>query len=188
MSLFETIGNIDKKIFLRLNGLHNVQLDNLMYWMSNEAIWVPFYLCLIGLVIYFFRQKSWVIIIFLILLITSTDQTSGLIKRTVQRPRPCHNTEIGPEVHIVKDCGGKYGFISSHAANTFALAMFMTLLLVHKYEYVGWLLFPWAALISFSRIYLGVHYPADITVGALLGLSLGYLFFKACKKILHLSI
>jgi undecaprenyl-diphosphatase len=183
LALIETLGNLDRKLFLLLNGFHNEQLDNLMFWMSNELIWVPFYLCLVGLIIYFFRKQSWVILLSLLLLLTATDQISGAIKKSVRRPRPCHNTEISAQVHIVKDCGGKYGFISSHAANTFGLATFMTLLLVRRYEYFGWLIFSWAAIVSYSRIYLGVHYPADVAGGAFLGILLGYLLYHISRRV-----
>ncbi len=178
MSFIETLEHIDRKLFLFLNAHHNQQMDYLMYWMSNMYIWIPFYLVLIGLVVYFFRKKSGLIILSLILLITASDQLSDLIKRNVGRYRPCHNTEIGQLVHNVGGCGGQYGFVSSHAANTFALATFMTLLLVRKYEYLGWILFGWAALVSYSRIYVGVHYPADVGCGAVLGLLLGWGLYK----------
>jgi undecaprenyl-diphosphatase len=184
LALIHTLTDLDRKLFLFLNGHPSNQLDNLMYWMSNEYIWVPFYLSLIGLLIYFFRKKSVVIMLSLVLLITASDQVSGMIKHSVKRPRPCHNTEIAAQVHTVKDCGGKYGFISSHAANTFALATFLTLLLVSRYEYIGLLFFAWAALVSYSRIYLGVHYPTDIAGGALLGILFGWIFFRLCSLVL----
>jgi undecaprenyl-diphosphatase len=182
LAFIETLKNLDRNLFLFLNGHHNEQLDYAMSWMSNEFIWVPFYLSLIALIIYYFRGSSWIIILSLLILITGSDQISGLIKHAVCRYRPCHNTEIAALVHTVKNCGGKYGFVSSHAANTFALATFMTLLMARKYEYFGWLMFIWAAVVSYSRIYLGVHYPADVAGGALLGIFLGYGMFAVSNR------
>jgi undecaprenyl-diphosphatase len=129
--------------------------------------------------IYYFRKQSWLIILLIALLITSSDQLSGLIKNTVKRLRPCHNPEISNLVHTLNHCGGNFGFVSSHAANSFALATFVTLLLSVKYEYLAWVMFGWAAVVSYSRIYLGVHYPADVAGGAILGVMLGWLFFRA---------
>jgi undecaprenyl-diphosphatase len=150
----------------------------LMFWMSNEYIWIPFYIVLIGLTLYYFRKQSALLILLMLLLITSSDQLSGLIKRSVGRLRPCHNPAISNLVHTVQHCGGNFGFVSSHAANTFALATFITLLFIRKYEYMGWIMFCWASVVSFSRIYLGVHYPADIAAGAFLGAGLGLLFYR----------
>jgi len=178
LALFETIKNLDRNLFLFLNSHHNDQLDYAMAWLSDEYIWIPFYLALITLVIYYYRKDSWIILLALILLVTASDQLSGLIKHTVCRYRPCHNSLLAGLVHTLKGCGGLYGFVSSHAANTFALATFMTMLMKSRYEYAGWLLFAWAGAVSYSRIYLGVHYPADVLGGAFLGIVLGYSLFK----------
>lgn len=115
-------------------------------------------------------------------MVIATDQVSGLIKDSVQRLRPCHNESIKSMIHMVHGCGGKYGFVSSHAANSFGVAMFFTLFFKHKYA--GLLLMLWALVVSYSRIYLGVHYPGDVTGGALLGLILGIAFFRLDKFLL----
>jgi undecaprenyl-diphosphatase len=178
LAFIDTLETFDRRLFLFLNRHHTAQVDNLMYWMSNMYIWIPFYIVLLCLVIYFFRKQSWLTILSLTLLITSSDQLSNLIKNHVGRYRPCHNTEISQFVHNIGGCGGQYGFVSSHAANTFALATFMSLLLIRKYEYSAWLFFGWAVVVSYSRIYVGVHYPADVAGGALLGFMLGFGLFK----------
>ncbi|MFI5150870.1 MAG: phosphatase PAP2 family protein [Bacteroidia bacterium] len=179
--MIEAIKNLDRKFFFFINGHHHTRIDYAMFWLSNELIWIPFYLLLVGLIIYFYRKKSWIIIGSLLALFAASDQLSVLIKNAVKRYRPCHNELYGHLVHTVKYCGGEYGFVSSHAANTFALATFITLLMKDKYEYFGWLMFCWAGAISYSRIYLGVHYPADVTAGAILGISLGYVMFQVSR-------
>jgi len=112
------------------------------------------------------------------LMILISDRTSGMIKESVQRPRPCHNKYLENRVHINKECGGDFGFVSSHAANTFALALFLSIILRKNYRWFQYLIFTWAAFVSFSRIYNGVHYPADVFGGAIIGLISAYLISK----------
>ena len=113
------------------------------------------------------------------MVIVFSDQLSvHAFKQVFLRYRPCHNLLIQSQVHLNDGCGGMYGFVSSHAANTFALAMFLGLLFKDKIKYFGLAIFFWAAFVSYSRIYNGVHYPADIACGAILGMGIGILVFK----------
>lgn len=104
-------------------------------------------------------------------------------KDVFERLRPCHNPNIASLVHVVDGCGGKYGFVSSHASNSFALALFIGLLLRKHYKYFLPLMVFWAALVSYSRIYVGVHYPADILGGAILGSLIGIFVYWLMKKL-----
>lgn len=183
MSLIEKIEQVDVELFLFLNGKHNAFFDVLMDWVSWKFTWIPFYLFLLILI---WKKNNWksflLIILFIAILIAICDQASThLFKEVFERYRPCHNLEIGSMIHLTGNCGGQYGFLSSHAANTFALASFIGLLFKKRKWLFGLLL--WALLIAYSRVYLGVHYPADVVAGAMLGVVAGYSVFRVYKFI-----
>ena len=180
LDLFESW---DREIFLLLNGYHSDWLDFVMWHISGKLEWIPLYLVLLYLIIKKFGKLSWIVLLGAGLLITLADQVSvQLFKEVFERYRPCHNLEINELVHIVNNkCGGKFGFVSSHAANSFAIATFIGLLLSHQAKKnILVVLLLWATLVSYSRIYLGVHYPSDVIGGALLGMILAQLFYKIC--------
>jgi undecaprenyl-diphosphatase len=174
----ETLIQWDTDLFLFLNDLNSPFWDKIMWFVSGKYEWVPLYAILLGLIIWKFRMKSILIILMIPILITAADQSSvKLFKEVFERLRPCHNPEIQHMVHTVNNkCGGKFGFVSSHAANTFALAGYLSL--VFKNKWFSTFIIFWAAMVSYSRVYLGVHYPADILGGAMLGLLLGYLVYQ----------
>jgi undecaprenyl-diphosphatase len=186
--MIEFLKQLDTSILLFLNSLHSPFWDKVMWFVSGRIEWIPLYLVLAGWVVYKFRWRSVVIIIFVIILIIASDQTSvHLFKEVFHRPRPCKNIDIQHLVHLVNDyCSGKYGFVSSHAANTFALATFTSLLFRNKIY--SWFIFFWATVVSYSRIYLGVHYPGDVLGGMLLGISLGILFYWLYVRVKSLTI
>jgi undecaprenyl-diphosphatase len=149
-----------------------------MRHISDKEFWYPFYGILILIMVWRYKWNAIITLLFIALLITLSDQISVKgFKEVFERWRPTHNPEIRDIVHTVKGYrGGDYGFVSSHAANTFAMAFFTTKLFRNRYY--GWFIFIWAAVVSYSRIYLGVHYPLDIIGGALLGILLGFVIFK----------
>lgn len=177
-TLLEFLDHIDHSLFLFFNGLNSPFWDKIMWWISGNLSWLPLYLIIIGYLIYRFKWRSIVILLLTALLITLSDQSSvHLFKEIFKRPRPCHDPEISGMIHLVNNhCGGDWGFVSSHAANSFAMATY-TLLIIRKRFYTIFILL-WAILVSYSRIYLGVHYPGDVLGGAVLGLILGFLMYR----------
>ncbi|MEQ8324201.1 MAG: phosphatase PAP2 family protein [Vicingaceae bacterium] len=175
----------DQWLFLLLNGIHSPFYDDFMSAISDRFIWIPLYAYLLFMLIREYGIRSIYLILFVALLVTLTDQLSvHLFKNTIQRLRPCHEPEIRSLVHIVNDhCGGNYGFISSHSANTFALAVYLGNLLSSKSKFWLTALLIWAALVSYSRIYLGVHYPLDILFGGLFGALMGTVMLRITRRI-----
>ena len=165
----------DQSIFLFLNGMHSPWADIFFYWVSNRFVWIPFYAVLAFFLIKKWRKKSIPIFIALTLCIFLTDQSCNLIKHSVQRPRPSHDPVLSEQVHLVAKPdgtlykGGPYGFPSSHAANSMALALWVILYLGEKRKWLIIGMLCWVLLVSYSRIYLGVHYPSDLLVGWILG-------------------
>ncbi len=181
--MLEKLEQWDKDLFLLLNGAHNSFFDFLMPWISNKYVWIPLYLLLLYWMFKQNKGKELYILLSIGLMILISDQlASGILKPTIERLRPCYDPEISSQVHLLKGCGGQYGFASSHASNSFAIAFFCWLLLKDHLRYI-WLLIPWAILIAYSRIYLGVHYPGDVIVGGLIGILSAILIYGIYKRI-----
>lgn len=182
--MLDWLNQIDTSLFLFLNGLHADWFDPVMIFFSGKLTWIPFYLVLLYLIIRQYKWQSLILLLFIAALISLSDQLSvRAFKFVFERPRPCHEPDLQPLIYLALGrCGGAFGFVSSHAANSFAMAGFVWFLLRGAYPYIGWVLFPWAAVVSYSRIYLGVHYPGDIMAGALLGLAISWLVWQIYRR------
>ncbi|KPM50004.1 phosphatase PAP2 family protein [Jiulongibacter sediminis] len=172
----ESLGHIDLELFRILNGLHSPFFDTLMSWITARLTWVPLYLFIIFYLIKSFGWKQGgVYILYLIAVVSLADHvTSGWMKPAFERLRPCQNQSLSDWIHVVGGCGGKYGFASSHAANSFALACGLCMILTSK-KWLWWAMFIWAIIVSYSRIYVGVHYPGDVIAGAFIGIFISLL-------------
>jgi len=176
MEWLQNILEIDKEFFLSLNSHHNPFWDTIMLLVTRKETWIPFFIIILFFIAKNYRSKALPIVILMALAILASDQVSVLLKDSIQRFRPVHDPVIGPLVHNVLRKGSLYGFVSSHAANGFAIFVFTSRLFKNRAYY--FLLLFWALLFSYSRIYSGVHYPLDILGGAILGWLIGFLFFK----------
>ncbi len=178
MSLLEEILALDIRLFLWLNSLHTPFLDFFMYYATGRLIWLPLYILLAYLLFKKYGKRFWFLLPVILLIIVSSDQGSVLVKNFFQRLRPCHHTEIAHLVHLVYDyCGGKFGFVSSHATNVAALATFVMFYLRNNYVRAG--IICWALLQCYTRIYLGAHYPTDILGGLLLGFTCAWIILQS---------
>ena len=180
MNAWQPLLEADTRAFLWLNNLGVPSLDGIMNAVSGNLLWAPLYAVLIYLLSrrYGWKGTLW-LLLGIVLLITLTDQGSvHLFKDVFQRLRPCHEPDLQGLFRLAKasGCGGSYGFVSSHAANTAGLAVFVGCLLQSR-RALG-LLLAWSVLISFSRIYLGVHYPLDVIMGMVFGTMVGYAVFR----------
>jgi undecaprenyl-diphosphatase len=169
---------LDQRLFLFLNSLNNTFFDGLMYTISGKIIWAPLYLAILIWLGIRYRNRFPLILGFIALAVLLSDQVSvQLFKNVFHRFRPCHEPALEGMVHLVRgECGGLYGFVSSHATNSFNVAL-ISLLFIQKRWYTFSIL-TWAALIGYSRIYLGVHYPGDVICGSILGALIGWSVFK----------
>ncbi|HEV7349571.1 phosphatase PAP2 family protein [Telluribacter sp.] len=168
-TLLEAIGQADQRLFLALNGWHTPWVDRIMDLVTFKFTWIPLYLFLIYSLVRKYQRRSIGMVLTLISAIALADQiASGLFKPFFARLRPCHDPDISSVVHVINGCGGQYGFVSSHAATAFALAVTFQVLTSSELKGAGWL-YLWAIIYAFSRIYVGVHYPGDLVVGALVG-------------------
>ncbi len=170
----------DKQLFLYLNNLGTKGWDSFWIEVSEVFTWFPLYAVLLYLLYRKLSRKVFFIALLSIILNTlSTDQGSTrLFKEQFERLRPCYHEDIKGRIRLVKkSCGGKYGFVSSHASNAFGIAVLGGLMLIPFYRFSFCLLLLWAAMISYSRIYLGVHFPGDVIGGVVFGSLSGYLYY-----------
>ena len=181
--MLDYLKDLDESLFLYLNGLHNDLFDFLMHWITYQQTWYPFYALIIFWMIWKFKINALFPIITIIIAITLSDQfPSGFMKPFFERLRPCHEPTIGYLVHVVDGCGGQFGVASAHASNSFALAILLYLLLKPYIKYAS-MFFVWATIVSYSRIYVGVHYPGDVIAGGLVGVFIGWTLFIVYSKI-----
>jgi undecaprenyl-diphosphatase len=170
--------HLDQQLLLFLNSHNSPFWDTVMYTISGRVIWAPLYLAILLYLGFTYKRKFLVIILFIILAVTLADQFSvQLFKNVFHRLRPCHEPSLMGMVHLVKgECGGLYGFVSSHASNSFNVALLSLMFIKRRWYTIS--IITWASVIGYSRIYLGVHYPADVICGAMLGAFIGWGVYK----------
>jgi len=183
--MLETLTHIDTVVTLFLNGLHASWLDPVMFWVSDRFVWIPLYVFVLFIVVKKWKKKSILLIFLVALTFFISEKSCNLLKNSTERYRPSHNTELKHKIHLVKEpkrklpffsktneelyTGGKYGFPSAHASNAMWFALFVFFFAGNRKTWVLLAIFFWAALLGYSRIYLGVHYWLDVECGYLVG-------------------
>ena len=177
--MIEQLLQYDKDLFLFLNNLGSSTFDGLWLVITNKLTFIPLYAILLYLI---YRHLGWKALLLLIVviaaMITFTDQVTNLFKDGFQRPRPCRADGVENLMRYIAPRCGKYGFFSGHSSNSMAVAVFAGLLLRPYYKKLIFLLLFWSAVVAYSRIYVGVHYPIDIICGMLFGAIAGFSFYK----------
>jgi len=176
MEFLNLLKSWDKDLFLFLNGMHSPLWDYSMTLFTLTPTWLLFYGTILLFIVRKYGKKSLFILVSITLLILCADQFAGILKHTVQRLRPSNDPALSQLVYVFFRKGGQFGFVSAHASNTFAFATF-SMLLFKNTRYTAFII-PWAMMIAYSRVYLGVHYPGDIIGGAILGIGLGIGIYK----------
>ncbi len=177
--------SLDQQLLLFLNGLGSTTFDAFWLLITGKWFWIPFYVILLYLVYKSVPAKKLIfVLIFIAIGITISDQLAGIFKFDVERLRPCHEPLIMKKMRLVT-CGGQFGFYSSHASNSFFLVSFLSILIGKKYKVLPYILVFWAILVSYSRVYLGVHYPGDVAFGAAVGFFLGGVLANITKKVIN---
>lgn len=169
--------NWDQTLFHLINiEWQNGFCDWLMPLLRNKFTWMPMYIFLVSFLVLNYKRKGLLLVILLCLSVGISDLLSSqLIKKTVQRERPCHVFEAPSDIQLLVNCGSGYSFPSSHAANHFTIAVLLSLILGPLYRWIKIPLLLWAASISFAQVYVGVHFPLDILAGAIIGSLIGFL-------------
>lgn len=178
----EWLESLDHAITLWINNHYYIPIDGLMIWVSNKFFWIPLYVIILFLFYKNLPLKAFLLSLpFIALLVVLTDKISVLgFKEVFERYRPCHNVILKDSLRIIDGCGGKFGFLSSHATNTAGVAVFSILVL--RKNYITIVMVLYALFNSYSRIYLGKHYFSDVIAGIFLGAFIGWLVYFTLKK------
>lgn len=188
--MLDYLNQLDHRLFLAIHHWRNGLLDEVMPWVTNRWVWIPLYALLLVFVWRRFGKQTIMIALTVAALILASDQSANLLKNNVCRPRPCYDAQLAGQVITPLGCGGNYGFVSGHAANSFAIALFLWLLSGPQKGFPvtrrrGWwlLLFPWMIIVWWSRIYVGVHFPFDVICGGLIGAAWAVVIYILYRKV-----
>lgn len=183
--MIEPLLAYDRRFFRIINdGWSNAFFDWLMPWLRNALMWYPLYLFLVLLVLINFRKTGWLWVLFTAgTIILCNFVSADILKENVVRLRPCNEPAYQDWIHVLVGYRPQsYSFVSSHASNHFGMAMFFYLTLRSRFRYWPALFFLWAFSISLAQVYVGVHYPLDVTCGALIGILIGYLAGRSFNR------
>jgi undecaprenyl-diphosphatase len=174
----------DTELLLWINGLGSEITDPVWIFFSDKYVWIPLYAFLVYLLFKHLPLRAFILALAAVVLcVILADQGSvHLFKNAFQRLRPCHTPDLLELLRVPKGCGGSYGFVSSHAANAFVLAVFVGRVLRPHQLLMPGILMAWAILVALSRLFLGVHYPLDILFGGLFGALVALFVYRIYAK------
>lgn len=177
--MIDTLIQYDKELFFYLNSLGSESWDEFWLFITYKFSWIPFYAILLFLI---FKKLGWkaglLTMVFVAAMIATTDQLANYFKFTIERLRPCQEGVFDEAIRFVAPRCGKYGYFSGHATSSMALAVYVSSLLRLHYPKIIFLMLVYTILVSYSRIYVGVHYPLDIITGMAVGAVIGAIYFK----------
>lgn len=187
----DIIESLDHRVTLFINSLNNSFLDEVMWLISSTSFGIPFYILFVFLLIRIYNPRQIIFSLLALILVVSLCDLSAkyFFKEVFERYRPSHNLILRDQLHLVNNyTGGKYGFVSSHAANMAGLSLMVYFFLKQRFVKIVYLLVPFVLLVSYSRVYLGVHYVSDVFVGMFLGVLISFTLYKLIEKIKILKI
>ena len=183
--MIEQLIQYDKELFLLLNNLGTETWDGLWLFITNKYTFIPLYGVLLAIMYKEFGLKPMIVfVVIIIFMVTFTDQITNVFKRGFERLRPCGTEGVMEQMRYIAVRCGKYGFFSGHSSNSMAGAVFGGLLLRPYFKNLIFLLLFWSAMVAYSRIYVGVHFPLDIICGMLFGAISGFGFYKLALYVL----
>ena len=176
--------DLDYWLFSKINGLNpGIQLENLILSLRNKYLWLPLYVFIIAFLFFNFRLKvAYIKLLTIVVVISLTDLIgNNLFKKGFERLRPCNNLDLEATIFERIPCSSSFSFTSNHAANHFAIAVILILILPLLRKKITWPLLFWAAAICFAQVFAGVHFPSDVFAGALLGSLIAMIVYKIAK-------
>ncbi len=175
--MLEQLIELDRVLFHLVNvAWGHPFLDALLPWLRDKYLWTPLYIFIVAFMLVNYGVKGWLPLVYLGITIILCDQiSSSYVKPFFERLRPCNEPFFRDQINLLVNCGKGYSFTSSHATNHFGVAMFLGVFFLQKTKWVLVAGILWAFAVSYSQVYVGVHYPLDIVGGAMLGGCIGFL-------------
>jgi undecaprenyl-diphosphatase len=182
--MLETLNHIDHDFFIAINsGLQSAFLDAICPVLRNQKVWYPLYAFLLILIYRNYKNRTlWIVLGAAALVLISDQLSANLVKNFFQRLRPCNDPSFRDQVRLLVPCGNGFSFMSAHATNHFAIALFLSGFFEAQRKWLLPVAVIWAAAIAFSQVYVGVHYPFDVICGGLTGSLLGYIAQHLLRK------